>query len=314
MFKQDNDFEYCPDPQYERRLRHFLGGTEILAQPLPLIRNGLSWFCSALCYGLATLAIIPLASMLQGIISQGLPYLSWATLTALPSSSPEEANGFGHAIVGTLWVVSMASVVSIPLGILVGIYLAEFQSDHPVDRFLNNLIRFSQRILASIPSIIVGVFAYGVLVYTTKKFSILAGSFALLVIMLPIIALTTEESLRRVPQAWRLAAAALGGNRFQVTTRVVLGSALNGITTGCILAIARAAGETAPLIFTALYSLSWPEGLMEPTAALPVLIYKYATSSVDEDRNLAWTAALVLLILVLSSNLISRYITRRRLS
>jgi phosphate transport system permease protein len=311
--KKSEHYTYQPDPVSELRMRRMIVGQEILAKPLPLVRNLLGWCCGVIFYGLAVLAMIPLLSILWEILRKGLPSLSLGALISLPAppGSADQINGFGHAIIGTIAVVGIASVVSIPLGILVGVYLAEFEGNREIDRWLSNTIRFSQRILASIPSIIVGVFAYGVMVLTTKKFSALAGSFALMVIMLPVVSLTTEEALRRVPNTWRLAAAALGGNKLQVISQVVFKSALNGITTGCILAIARAAGETAPLIFTALYSLSWPEGLMEPAAALPVLIFKYATSSVTEDKQLAWTAALILLVLVLSSNFLSRYGIRR---
>lgn len=313
MAGKGNKFEYSPNPRYELWLRRFAAGDDLLAKPLPVVRRALVWLCTAIAYALALLAIIPLLSLLWEILRRGLPNFSWGVLTALPTSGgTEEVNGFGHAIVGTLTIVGLSSLAAIPLGISVGIYLAEFRSDALIDRLLQQAVRFSQRILASLPSIIIGVFAYGVLVLTTKKFSILAGSFALVIVMIPTIALTTEEALLRVPQTWRLAAAALGGNQLQVLTQVILKSARQGIATGCLLAIARAAGETAPLIFTALYSLSWPEGLLEPSAALPVLIFKYATSSVAADKQLAWTAAVVLLMLVLGSSLLSRYLLRQR--
>jgi phosphate transport system permease protein len=158
-----------------------------------------------------------------------------------------------------------------------------------------------------------GVFAYGVLVITTKQFSAIAGGFALGVIMLPIVALTTEEALKLIPISYRLGSAALGGGRFQTTIKIVVPAAISGITTGILLAVARAAGETAPLMFTALFSQFWQEGLMSPTPSLPVLIYNYASSPFPEQNAIAWTASLVLLMLVFITGILSRIFTRKRL-
>jgi phosphate transport system permease protein len=311
---EDDSYVYKPRPDYEMLLQNRHWGSQLLNKPLPLIRNLLSWLFSGFVYFCAACAVIPLFSILWTIVRRGLPGLKWTVFTAIPApvGVTDVPDGFGNAIMGTLMIVGVSSLVSIPLGILVGIYLAEFNQGSLFDRYLNNIVRFAQRILSSIPSIIIGVFAYGVIVFTTKKFSAFAGSFALSIIMLPIVALTTEEAMKRVPNDLRLAAASLGGNKFQVTSQIVLKSALNGITTGCLLAIARAAGETAPLIFTALNSPTWPEGLFAPAPSLPVLIFKYASSPYDVQKNLSWTAALVLLLLVLIGNIASRFFVNRR--
>jgi phosphate transport system permease protein len=307
---KDRYYTYRPRIDYEMSLRRSLLGDNILTKDLPLLRRLISWFFAALVYGLAGLAVIPLFSILWEILSRGLPTLSFTALTSIPTP---EGGGFGNAILGTLLLVGCASLVSIPLGISIGIYLAEFEQTSPFDQILNTTIRFVQRILSSVPSIVIGVFAYSVIVYTSKQFSAFAGSFALVSIMLPVVSLTTEESIRRVPNSLRLAAAALGGNKLQVIWQIVLKSALPGITTGCLLAISRAAGETAPLIFTAFGNPSWSSGLFSPTASLPVLIFKYSTSSEDVEKNLGWTAALVLLVIVLISNIASRFLINRRL-
>jgi phosphate transport system permease protein len=307
---KDPHYTYRPRIDYEMSLRRSFLGKDLLTKDLPLVRRSLSWLFAALVYGLAGLAIVPLFSILGEIVRRGLPTLSLTALTAIPTP---EGGGFGNAILGTLLVVGCASLVSIPLGILIGIYLAEFEQTSPFDRFLTTTVRFGQRILSSVPSIVIGVFAYAVIVYTSKKFSAFAGSFALISIMLPVVSLTTEESIRRVPQSLRLAAAALGGNKLQVIWQIVLKSARAGITTGCLLAISRAAGETAPLIFTAFGNPSWPQGIFSPTASLPILIFKYSTSSEDIEKNLGWTAALVLLTIVLISNIASRFLINRRL-
>jgi phosphate transport system permease protein len=218
-------------------------------------------------------------------------------------------DGFGNAIIGTLVMVGVASLFSIPIGVLTAIFLAEFGQSQT----LVGVIRFIVIVLSGVPSIVVGVFAYGVIVLSTKSFSALAGSFALTVVMLPITVLSTEEALKLVPNTQRLASAALGGDRFQTTMRVVVRTALPGITTGILLAIARASGETAPLIFTALFSQNWVQSLLQPAPSMSVLIYNYANSPFVEQNQTAWTASLVLVALVLLINVLSRLATRRRL-
>lgn len=265
---------------------------------------------SAIAFALTGLALLPLLAILIEILRQGLPHLKWEVFVSLPApvGVQGEPNGFANAIIGTLMMVGFASLLSIPFGVMTGIFLSELGQETGIANF----VRFITTILTGVPSIIAGVFAYGVIVLTTKEFSAVAGGFALSVLMLPVVALTTEQALRLVPTNQRLASAALGASRLQTTFRVVVSAAIPAITTGVLLAVARAAGETAPLIFTALYSEVWPEGLFSPTPALSVLIYKYASSPFVEQNQLAWTASVVLVSLVLCMSVLSRLVTRRR--
>jgi phosphate transport system permease protein len=298
-------------------------------QPLSLARTAFSIGMTLLAFTLTAAALLPLFAILLELLRQGFPQLmklQEVHLFGLPVPLPEvlvslpapegienRSNGFANAIVGTLMMVGIAVLFSVPFGVMTGIFLSEFSKGSAVA----NYIRFIIVILSSVPSIIVGVFAYGVIVLTTKGASAIAGGFALSVIMLPIVALSTEEALKLVPTSHRLASAALGGGRFQTTVRIVLTSALPGITTGVLLAVARAAGETAPLIFTARSTQFWPklslQGLLEPTPSLSVLIYNYASSPYKQQNQLAWTASIVLIGLVLLSSILSRQVTRKRL-
>jgi phosphate transport system permease protein len=212
-----------------------------------------------------------------------------------------------NAIVGTGILVALASLIGIPVGIGAGVYLAEYGRGK-----LATLLRFAIDLLASVPSIIVGLFAYAMLVVPLKRFSALAGACALAVIMIPIVARTTEELLRLVPQHIREAGLGLGIPRWKVILRIVLRGSLGGIATGVMLAIARAAGETAPLLFTALNNQFWSHRLDEPIASLPMQIYTYAISPYDEWHRQAWGGALLLMIFVLGLNLGTRAILRRQ--
>lgn len=282
-----------------------------LTQPLPRNRTLFSYGMSAITFALTGLALLPLLAISTQILRLGIPHLSWQVLTSLPAPVGLQGvpNGFANAVVGTLIMVGIASLLSIPFGMMTAIFLSEFGQRSAV----SSLIRFIVTILSGVPSIVVGVFAYGVIVLATKQFSALAGSFALAVIMLPIVVLTTEAALKLVPTSQRLASAALGANRLETTFRIVVTSALPGITTGVLLAVARAAGETAPLLFTALFSQTWPQGLFSPTPSLSVLIYNYASSPFVEQNQLAWTASLVLVSIVLLTSILSRLVTRQRL-
>lgn len=281
-----------------------------LCNPLPPVRSVFNGGMTVLAFLLTGLAILPLLAILLEILRQGLPNLKWETFVSLPAPQgvKDIPNGFGNAIIGTLMMVGIACLFSIPIGVMTGIFLSEFGKGTAIANF----VRFITTILTGVPSIIAGVFAYGVIVLTFKGFSAVAGGFALAVIMLPVVALTTEEALKLIPTPQRLASAALGASRFQTTFRIVVTAAIPAITTGILLAVARAAGETAPLLFTALFSQVWPEGLFNPTPALSVLIYNYATSPFIEQNQMAWTAAVVLVGLVLCVSAISRVATRRR--
>ena len=285
---------------------------EELSQPLPIGRTFFNQGMTALAFILTGLALLPLLAILLEILRQGLPQLGLEVMVSLPAPVGMKgvSNGFANAIVGTLILVGIASIISVPFGVMTGILLSEFGKKSAIA----SAIRFITLILSSVPSIVVGVFAYAVIVLVTKKFSAVAGGFALGVVMLPVVALTTEEALKLVPTPVRLASAALGGSRFQTTFRVVVASALPGITTGILLAIARAAGETAPLLLTAMASTqNWPSGLFGPTPALSAVIYNYSLSPYPEQQKLAWTASLVLLGMVLMINIVSRLVTSRRL-
>lgn len=264
---------------------------------------------SAIAFTLTASALLPLLAILIEILRQGIPHLKWEVFVSLPAPVGLQSvpNGFANAIIGTLIMVGIGSLFSIPLGVMTGIFLSFSQTST-----VGNLVRFITTILTGVPSIIVGVFAYGVIVLNplTKGFSALAGGFALSVLMLPIV-VTIEEALKLVPDNQRLASAALGANRFQTTFRVAVPAAIPAITTGILLAVARAAGETAPLLFTTLFSQNWPEGLLSPTPALSVLIFNYANSPDIEQNQLAWTASVVLVSLVLLISIISRLVTRR---
>ncbi len=290
-----------------------------LMRPLPWNRTGFNAAMGAIAFGLTGLALLPLLAILIEILRQGAAHLSWEVFVALPAPAglEDQPNGFANAILGTLIMVGVACLISIPLGVMTGIFVSELGQGGTAtserSKGFASLVRFIATVLSGVPSIIVGVFAYAIVVRTMGGFSALAGGVALAVIMLPIVVLTTEAALKLVPNAHRLASAALGANRLQTTLRIVITVALPGITTGILLAIARAAGETAPLLFTALFSLNWPEGLLSPAPSLSVLIYNYANSPFEEQNQLAWTAALVLLGMVFLTSLLSRLVTHRRL-
>ena len=288
-----------------------LNVNEELSQPLSIGRTLFDWGMTALAFVFTGIALLPLLAILLEILRKGLHRLNWEVLVSLPAAvGMPGPNGFANAIVGTFILVGLAALISIPCGVMTGIFLSEFAKNNPVA----NAIRFITLILSSVPSIVVGVFAYGVVVVVTKQFSAVAGGLALAVIMLPIVALTTEEALKLVPNSVRLASAALGGSRFQTTFRIVVVSALPGITTGVLLAVARAAGETAPLLLTSMPSTAnWPEGLFGPTPALSAVIYNYSLSPYPEQNEIAWTASLVLLGIVLFINIASRIVTNKRL-
>jgi phosphate transport system permease protein len=282
-----------------------------LTNPLSPTRTLFSIAMNVIAFTLAGLALLPLFSILFKILVEGLPHLSLEAFTSLPAplGMDDVPNGFANAIQGTLIMVSLASVLSIPIGLATGIFLSEFSKGSA----LAGVIRFLVQVLSGVPSIVVGVFAYAVIVIPFRGFSAWAGAFALAVIMVPIISLTTEEALKLIPVNQRLGSAALGATRFQTIFKAVVAPAIPGITTGILLAISRAAGETAPLIFTALFSLNWAEGLSSPTPSLSVLIYNYASSAYKEQNELAWTASAVLVGLVLCANILSRVATSRRI-
>jgi phosphate transport system permease protein len=252
-------------------------------------------------------AIIPLFSVLYMVIYRGAGNFHISMLWELPPAAGMDGGGFGNALVGTLILVAIGAVVSVPFGILTAIFLTEYS----VGTKSGRVIRFAAKILSGIPSILAGVFIFGIMVATTRQFSVLAGGLALAILMLPIIILATEEALLRVPRFLREASLALGANRTQTVLHVTLPAAGATIITGVMLAVARAAGETAPIIFTALFTSFWIGSLTEPTASMAVLIYNFSTSSYDNLVNMAWTASFVLIVIVLVTNIISHFVANR---
>lgn len=257
------------------------------------------------------IALVPLFSVVLMLLWRGGKRLSIALFTNLPPAPLEQGGGFGNAILGTLVMVVLAVLLTVPLGLLTAVYLAQTESK------VAEAVRFCAKILTGFPSILAGVFAYGVVVLATGNFSALAGAVALSVLMLPTIILTSEDAIRMVPSRMKEAAIGMGATPTQTAWMVLLPTALPGILTGVMLAVARAAGETAPLIFTALFSnyWLWSHGrmqLLQPTASLAVLIYNFAAMPFRNQVELAWAAALVLVLLVLATNLIGQSLSSRR--
>ncbi len=254
----------------------------------------------------AFVAVAVLVSILGYIAYRGIGAISFQFLIETPKPVGE-GGGIGNAILGTLILLGMACVVGMPFGIATGIYLAEYGAG----RFAS-LVRFLTDTLTGIPSILVGVFVYTIIVVPMKQFSALAGGFALAMIMIPIVARTTEEMIRLVPASLREGALALGAPQWRVTTGVVLPAAASGIVTGAMLAVARVSGETAPLLFTAFGSRFFNVYLDQPMASLTVQIYNYAISPYDEWHAQAWAATLILMTLILVINITVRFFTRRK--
>ena len=253
----------------------------------------------------AVVALIPLLSVFSYVLSKGLPALDFSFFTKLPQPVGEVGGGMANAIVGTGILVGIACLIGIPWGLGIGIYLSEYGRGKYADS-----VRFATDMLSSVPSIIIGLFVYTVVVLPMKRFSALAGGIALGILMVPTIARSSEELLKMVPQHIREAGLALGLPRWKVILRVVLRGAMGGIITGIMLAIGRVAGETAPLLFTAFGNRLWHHGLDQPIASLPVQIYTYAISPYDDWHRQAWAGALVLVFVVFITNVITRLVIR----
>jgi phosphate transport system permease protein len=259
------------------------------------------------------LALIPLFAVLWMLIWRGGKKLGTALFTQLPPAPLEQGGGFGNAILGTLIMVGIATLITVPLGVLTGVFLAQA----PRDSKLAATVRFSAKVLTGFPSILAGVFAYGAIVLATGGYSAIAGAIALSILMLPTIILTAESAIAMVPAKMKEASIGMGATGVQTVLMVLLPTAAPGILTGVMLAIARAAGETAPLLFTALFSNYWLSSgghfnLMQPTASLAVLIYNFSGMPFKNQVELAWAAALVLVALVLITNLIGQSFSRQQ--
>ncbi|MBI3802689.1 MAG: phosphate ABC transporter permease PstA [Nitrospirae bacterium] len=259
--------------------------------------------------GLFTLLTLGVLFFILGYITyHGITALDWDFFTKLPKPVGETGGGMANAIVGTIKLLGLASLIGVPIGFFGGVYLSEYGKETT----LGFLVRFSTDLLNGFPSIVMGIFAYILIVLPMKHFSALAGGFALGIMMIPIALRSTEEFLTLVPASIREAALALGLPEWKVITFVVIPTAFRGILTGVMLDIARVAGETAPLLFTAFSNRFWAKGLMEPTASLPVMIYTYAIAPYEDWHRQAWAAGMVLLMLVLVANLVARLVLHRR--
>ena len=289
-------------------------GPDLSYKPL-LRRNIGSGVLSCIAAIFAVIAVLPLVLVLGYVIVQGGSKISLALLTQLPPPPGLEDGGIANAIVGTLVVTAIAALIAVPVGVGGGVFLAEYSRSGWFAQF----IRFGTNVLAGVPSIIAGVFIYGTIVTSRilfgNAYSAVAGGMALAVLMLPTVIKTTDEGLKLVPDDLRRGALGVGASRFVTVVRITLPAALTPIATGVVLGIARAAGETAPLIFTALFSPFWsdlltPDGIFAPIATLSVMIYNFAIMPYEFHNELAWAASFVLVVMILALNLFSRWLAR----
>ena len=270
-------------------------------------RQAQSVMMISMTYAAAAIATLPLLLILLHLLREGAAFIRPGFFTEMPMPVGEEGGGMANAIVGTLILVGVASVIGLPIGIGAGMYLAERRGAP-----FATAVRFLSDVLNGLPSIVLGIFAWEFLVRPFGGFSAMAGGLALGAMMIPLVTRTTEEMIRLVPVSLREAALALGYTRWRTSMTIVLRTALPGIVTGALVAIARIAGETAPLLFTALGNQFWSTSLDEPIAALPLQIFSYAISPYDTAHAQAWAGALVLIAIVLVISLIARYATRSR--
>ena len=273
-------------------------------------RNIVSRLLSVLAGLFSFICILPLLAVLTYVFIKGIASFNLDLFIQLPPPPGGEGGGVGNAIIGSVIVTAIAAMIAIPVGVGGGIYLAEYSTGRGFSQF----IRFGTNVLAGVPSIIAGVFIYGVIVSTRilfgHTFSAIAGGTALSVLMLPTVVKTTDEGLKLVSNDLRRAAFGVGASRFVTVSQITLPKAFTPIATGVVLSIARAAGETAPLIFTALFSPFWPNGIFEPIATLSVLIYNFAAQPYDLQNQLAWAASFILVVFILALNLLARWLTR----
>lgn len=264
-------------------------------------RKSLNAFMLSLTGLCALLTVSALFFILGYLVWNGGKDISWSFFTHLPAPVGEAGGGMANAIVGTMKLLLLAALFGVPIGLLGGVYLAEFGG-----RTTPFLVRYTADLLNGVPSIVIGIFAYALVVMPMHHFSTLAGGFALGIMVIPTVLRNTESFLREVPSALREGAFALGANKWRMVATVVLPAASRGILTGVLLALARVAGETAPLLFTAFGNRYWSPGWMQPTSSLPVVIYTYATGPYEDWHQQAWAAGLVLLGLVLLTNITVR--------
>jgi len=269
-------------------------------------RKAVSSLFVGFCAASVVLALVPLAFILFFLVSQGIQSLNFAFFTQMPKPVGEAGGGMANAIVGTLMMSSLGALFAIPIGVVSGVYMSEYAGT----RFAST-VRFAADTLNGVPSIVIGVFVYGIAVLPFKQFSALAGGLALGIMMIPIVARTTEELLLLVPHTMREGALALGATRARAVFSVVVPAALPGIVTGAVLALARTAGETAPLLFTAFNNRYFSTDLNQPISSLTVQVYTYAISPYADWHRQAWAGALVLVMIVFVCSLLARFATRR---
>jgi phosphate transport system permease protein len=266
--------------------------------------NTAAFTVTALCAGLTLMVLF---FVLGYVTVHGISSLNWNFFTKLPTPVGESGGGMANAIVGTIKLVFLAAVLGLPIGIMGGIYLAEYGLGNRLGFF----VRYAADVINGVPSIVMGIFAYTIVVLPMRHFSALAGGVALGIMLIPIAVRSTEEFLKLVPRAVRESALALGLPQWKVITMVVIPTAFRGLLTGVLLNLSRVSGETAPLLFTAFGNRYWSSGWMNPISSLPVMIFTYAVSPYDDWHRQAWAAALVLMLLVLATNIGARLIMRR---
>lgn len=260
----------------------------------------------ALLLSCTVLVITPLALIFYHLLKSGLTSVNLSFFTHLPKPVGEVGGGMANAIVGTFVLLALAACIGVPVGVLGGVYLSEYAVSRP-----NWFIRFAADILNGVPSIIWGIVVYAMVVMPMKGFSTLAGGIVLGLMMIPLIMRTTEEALVLIPQSYREASLALGIPQWRTIVSIILPTALRGVTTGILIALARMAGETAPLLFTAFGNRFWTHSITEPIAALPLQIFAYAVAPYDDWHRQAWAGALVLLLFVTGVNVVTRTLTRK---
>ena len=274
--------------------------------PIALRRRVMDHVMTAVAVLTVVVVLAPLFAIFAYLVYKGIGSINWAFLTQTPKPVGEAGGGMANAIVGSAVILAIASIIGVPLGIGAGIYLAEFGRN----RF-GDAIRFTADVLNGVPSIVIGIVAYAIVVLSQRHFSALAGGVALAIMMVPTITRTTEEMLLLVPTALREAAYGLGIPRWRTTLSITLRTATSGVITGVMLAFARVAGETAPLLFTAFGNQFWNVNINQPTAALPLQIFNYAISPYDEWHRQAWAGALVLIVMIVTAVAAVRVAVRR---
>lgn len=264
---------------------------------------------TGLAIACAVIAIVPLVAVLVYVLLNGLSRLDLNLFTQVQPPPRVENGGLGNALQGTFYTVGIATLLAVPFGVMAAVFLSEFVRDTRLARWIG----FATNVLSGVPSIVAGTFIYSAIVLTTKTFSAFSGGVALAILMLPVIVRTATEALELVPSELRQAAVGLGATRFQTVAGVVLPAALPGIITGVMLSVARAAGETAPVLFTALGWPTWIQNIWQQTNTLSLLVYKFATAPYPNQQQLAWAGSLLLVLLVLVTNILARFFIRRKI-